>query len=472
MDHRDAVDLHEMDRSSLFHPVTSIADQMRNGPGIYSEASGVHIRTIDGRELIDMGAGLWCVNVGYGRDELVSAAANAMKQLSFQHLFGAAASEPAIRLADRLLNLFRDKAMAPAMARVFFGTSGSDANDTAYKLVRYYNNLRGRPVKKKVISRLGSYHGVTNVSGSLTGIAAYHKLFDQPIEGVVHTSCPHYYGFSNPDESETDFTNRMVADLEALIAREGPGTIAAFIAEPVMGTGGVFTPPAGYFDRVQAVLDKHDILLIVDEVITGFGRTGQWFGCGTYQLRPDIVSLAKGLTSAYFPMSASIVSQRIWSTLEEASPKIGAFMHGFTYSGHPVGCAVALANLDLIERDGLVDNAGQLGPYLLQALRTRIGDHPFVGDIRGIGLMAGVEFVAERSARRPFPDGSAPHRIVAKHAAAAGVLTRALPFVPVNSFSPPLMINATEIDIAADRYAAALHSATPELEALTRLAQL
>ena len=250
----------------------------------------------------------------------------------------------------------------------------------------------------------------------------------------------------------------MVADLEALIAREGPGTIAAFIAEPVMGTGGVFTPPAGYFDRVQAVLDKHDILLIVDEVITGFGRTGQWFGCGTYQLRPDIVSLAKGLTSAYFPMSASIVSQRIWSTLEEASPKIGAFMHGFTYSGHPVGCAVALANLDLIERDGLVDNAAQLGPFLLQALRTRIGDHPFVGDDFAAcrSTTGGCRICgAERSARRPFPDGSAPHRIVAKHAAAAEEAVAPCPSCRSISFSPPLMINAAEIDIAADRYAVA-----------------
>jgi L-2,4-diaminobutyrate transaminase len=469
MDYSSEMSLRDMDRKSLFHPVTSIAEQMRNGPAIYSEAAGAHIRAIDGRQLIDMGAGLWCVNVGYGRSELATAAAIAMKQLSFQHLFGAAASEPAIRLADRLLSLFREKTMAPQMVRVFFGTSGSDANDTAFKLVLYYNNLRGRPKKKKIISRFGAYHGVTYASGSLTGIPSYHKAFDQPIHGVLHTSCPHYYGFSKPGESEAAFADRMVADLESLINREGADTIAAFIAEPVMGTAGVFLPPVGYFEKVQAVLDRHDILLIVDEVITGFGRTGQWFGCGTYKLHPDIVSLAKGLTSGYFPMSALILSERIWAVLEETSRKTGAFMHGFTYSGHPVGCAVAHANLDIIEREGLVENTANLGPYLLQALRQRIGDNPYVGEIRGVGLMAGVEFVAVRATRRSFPEGSIPHRIVAKHAMEAGVLTRALPFVPVNSFSPPLSITANEIETAADRYAAALSAAMPELDVLAKL---
>ncbi len=459
-------DLAEMDRQSLFHPLTAIADHLRDGPAIYTHAEGVLISDDQGRELLDMGAGLWCVNVGYGRTELADAAYQAMKQLSFQHLFGSAASEPSIRLADRLLKLFREKADVPQMARVFFGTSGSDANDTAVKMVRYYNNLLGRPTKKKIISRIGSYHGVTCASGSLTGIESYHKAFDLPLAGVLHTSCPHHYAFAQVGESEADFCNRMVVDLEALIAREGGDNIAAFIAEPVMGTGGVLLPPAGYFERVQALLDKHDILLIVDEVITGFGRTGHWFGTGAYQLRPDIVSLAKGLTSAYFPLSASIVSQRMWSVFEAASPTVGTFMHGFTYSGHPVGCAVALANLDLMEREGLVENAARMGPYLLDALQTRLGDNPYVGDIRGIGLMVGVEFVADRATRKPFEAHQAPHRIVARHAKNAGVLTRALPFGHVNSFSPPLSITAAEIDRAVDAYARALKTARPELDAL------
>ena len=469
MTHPQNYSLAEMDRQSLFHPVTSIADLNRNGPSIYASAEGVMLRNASGRELIDMGAGLWCVNVGYGRAELAEASAKAMRELSYQHHFGGASCEATIRLADRLLGLFREKADAPNMARVFFGNSGSDANDTAYKLLRYYNNLRGLPDKKKVISRVGGYHGVTYAAGSLTGISSYHKAFDLPMPDVLHTSCPHYYGFSRPGEDEQSFSDRMVADLEALILREGGDTIAAFIAEPVMGTGGVFLPPADYFARVQKILDAHDILFIVDEVITGFGRTGQWFGTGTYGLQPDIVSLAKGLTSAYFPMSASIVSQRIWSVLESNSAEKGAFMHGFTYSGHPVGSAVAHANIDLIEGEGMVENAARLAPELASALHDRLHQNPFVGDIRSVGLMAGVEFIADRSSRRPFPEGSAPHRIVARHAVEAGVLTRALPFSPVNSFSPPLCITAAQIHEAADRYAAALTSAMPELVALLEL---
>lgn len=466
MTHPKNFSLADMDRQSLFHPVSSIADVNRNGPAIYSHAEGVMVRNASGKDLIDMGAGLWCVNVGYGRQELAEAAAKSMRELSFQHLFGGASCEATIRLADRLLGLFREKAAAPHMARVFFGTSGSDANDTAFKLVRYYNNLRGLPKKKKVISRVGAYHGLTYASGSLTGIAAYHKAFDLPIPDVLHTSCPHHFAFGLPGESEQEFSDRMIADLEALIAREGGDTIAAFIAEPVMGTGGVFLPPANYFDRVQQVLDAHDILFIVDEVITGFGRTGQWFGTSTYNLRPDIVSLAKGLTSAYFPMSANVISERIWSVLESTSADVGAFMHGFTYSGHPVGSAVALANIDLIEREGLVENTANLASRLACALNDRLGDNPFVGDIRSVGLMAGVEFVADRAKRQAFPQGSAPHRIVARHATEAGVLTRALPFLPVNSFSPPLSITAAEIDEGVDRYAAALAAAMPELTAL------
>lgn len=468
MTHPKNFSLAEMDRQSLFHPVTSIADINRNGPSIYSSAEGVTIRNASGKELIDMGAGLWCVNVGYGRAELADASAKAMRELSFQHLFGGASCETAIRLADRLLNLFREKARAPQMARVFFGNSGSDANDTAFKLVRYYNNLRGLPKKKKVISRIGAYHGVTYAAGSMTGIAAYHKAFDLPISDVLHTSCPHHYAFGLPGENEQAFSDRMIADLEALIEREGGDTIAAFIAEPVMGTGGVFLPPANYFERVQQVLDAHDILFIVDEVITGFGRTGEWFGTSTYDLRPDIVSLAKGLTSAYFPLSANIISDRIWSVLESASAEVGAFMHGFTYSGHPVGSAVALANIDLIESESMVENAARLAPLLESALRERLGDNPFIGDIRCVGLMAGVEFSADRENRMPFPEGTAPHRIVARHATEAGVLTRALPFLHVNSFSPPLSITSTEIETAVDRYASAVQTAMPELAALLK----
>ena len=458
--------LEEMDKVSLFHPVTSIADVHKNGPVIYGKAGGVRMRDQLGRDLIDLGAGLWCVNVGYGRPEIADAAAAAMRDLSYCHSFGGASNEATIRLADRLLSLLRERAGASHMARIFFGSSGSDANDSAFKLVRYYNNLLGQPQKKKVISRLGGYHGVTYASGSLTGISAYHTAFDMPLEGVLHTVCPHYYRFAEDGESEAAFSDRIVADLAAMIEREGSETVAAFIAEPVMGTGGVLLPPADYFAKVQALLDEHDILFIADEVITGFGRTGQWFGSGTYGLKPDIINMAKGITSAYFPVSATAVSRRIWDVLEEASPRMGAVMHGFTYSGHPVGSAVAMANIDIIERDDLVAKTAENGPYMLQQMQTRLAENPYVGEVRGVGLMVGVEFVADRDSRREFAAGVSPHRLVAKHAMDRGVLTRALPFIDVNSFSPPLSITRAEIDEGVDRYVAALADALPALREL------
>jgi L-2,4-diaminobutyrate transaminase len=351
---------------------------------------------------------------------------------------------------------------------VFFGTSGSDANDTNFKLVRYYNNLLDRPRKKKIISRLGSYHGLTYAAGSLTGIPAFHKAFDLPVEGVFHTSCPHFYRFAKAGEDEEAFTSRMVSDLEALIAREGAETIAAFIAEPIMGTGGVFLPPKGYFAGVQEVLAEHDILFIADEVITGFGRAGQWFATGLFDLQPDIVTLAKGITSAYFPLSASVISEKIWTVLRDASPEAGPLMHGFTYSGHPVGGAVGLANLDIMEREGLVENSAAMGSYLRDQLRERLSDNPFVGDVRGAGLMVALEFVAERQARRFFDPQTQPHRIVARHALEEGVQIRALPYGEITSFSPPLCITRSEIDEAVDRYARGLDRAMPELSQLAR----
>jgi L-2,4-diaminobutyrate transaminase len=464
MDRRTNLTLEEMDKLSLLHPVTSIADHQQNGPVIYSNAAGVRIKDQTGRDIIDMGAGLWCVNAGYGRQELADAARQAMLDLSYQHHFGSAAAESTIRLADRLLTLFRERAGAPHLARVFFGNSGSDANDTAFKLVKYYHNLLGQPRKKKIISREGGYHGVSYASGSLTGIASYHTAFDQPVEGVFHVSCPHFFRFGKAGETEAAFTARMVQELEALIDREGADTIGGFIAEPVMGTGGVIVPTPTYFKAIQEVLDRHDILFIADEVITGFGRTGHWFGTGAYDLKPDIVSLAKGITSAYFPVSATVISDRIWTVLQDTSRQIGAFMHGFTYSGHPVGSAVAMANIDVIEREGLVERSAELGPYLIEQLRAKVGDNPYVGDIRGAGLMVGVEFVADKAGRRMFKDGAAPHRVVARRAYENGVLVRALPYGAVNSFSPPLSITRAEIDEAVERYARALNEALPALE--------
>ena len=465
LDVKENYSLEEMDRQSLFHPSTSIADHLANGPTIISSASGVRVRNHQGRDFIDCGAGLWCVNIGYGRAELGEAAAKAMAELGYYHLFSSYSNEPIIRLADRVLALFRERANAPHLSKVFFGTSGSDANDTNFKLVRYYNNLRGKPDKKKIISRLGSYHGLTAAAGSLTGILSFHKAFDLPLPGVFHTSCPHFFRFGEAGEDEDAFTRRMVGDLKELIYREGPETVAAFIAEPIMGTGGAFIPPRGYFEQVQAVLDENDILFIADEVITGFGRTGEWFATGLYDLKPDIVTLAKGITSAYFPLSASVISERVWNVLRDASPEFGPVMHGFTYSGHPVGGAVAMANIDIMERENLVENSAAMGTYFLEQLRQRFGDHPYVGDIRGQGLMMAVELVADRKTKRFFDHDKWAHRAIQRKAYDEGVMVRALPYIEAVSFSPPLCITRAEIDEAIARFARGFDAAMPELRA-------
>jgi L-2,4-diaminobutyrate transaminase len=465
LDLKENYSLEEMDRQSLFHPSTSIADHLRDGPTIVASASGVRIKNHQGRELIDCGAGLWCVNVGYGRAELGEAASKAMANLGYYHLFGSYSNEPIIRLADRLLALFRERAGAGHLSKVFFGTSGSDANDTNFKLVRYYNNLRGKPDKKKIISRRGAYHGLTAASGSLTGIPMFHKAFDLPLRGVRHTACPHFFRFGEAGEDEDAFTRRTVGKLKDMILREGPETVAAFIAEPIMGTGGCFLPPRGYFAQVQEVLDENDILFVADEVITGFGRTGEWFATGLYSLKPDIVTLAKGITSAYFPLSASVISEKVWNVLRDASAEFGPVMHGFTYSGHPVGGAVAMANLDIMERENLIENSAAMGVYFRQQLRERFGDHPYVGDIRGEGLMMALELVADRKAKRFFDRGKGVHRIIQKKALEAGVMVRALPFVEAISFSPPLCITRAEIDEALGRFERGFEAAMPELRA-------
>ncbi|WP_336740811.1 aminotransferase [Aureimonas altamirensis] len=455
--------LEDMDRNSVVHPLTSIADLRTTDARIMQSAAGMTLTDSKGLEMLDCSGGMWCVNIGYGRTEIADAAREAIEKLNYWHLFGGASNEATIRLSDRILGLFHDHANAPQMARVFYGTSGSDGNDTNYKLVRYYATLRGKPDKKKIISRRGGYHGLTVAAATLTGIESYHKAWNLPLTDVVHTECPHYYRFSRPGESEADFCDRLIGELEGIIAREGADTIGAFIAEPIMGTGGVLVPPAGYFERVQAILDAHDILLIVDEVITGFGRTGHWFGTGLFQLKPDLVTLAKGITSAYFPMSASVISGRVWQVLEETSPQVGPFMHGFTYSGHPVGAAVAMANLDIMEREGLVANAQATGAHLIDGLRKRLANHPFVGEVRGHGLMIGVELTADRATRRPFPAASGVHRLVGAKAQQMGLMVRASPFIEVVAFSPPLCISMAQCDLAIERFGATMDAMIDEL---------
>lgn len=460
--------LEDIDRECVFHPNTSIADHLKKGPVIFSDGRGVRVRDRKGRDIIDCGAGLWCVNIGYGRPEMAEAAKKAVESLAYHHIFGGASNEPAIRLAERVLKLFHEKSDAPHLSKVFFGMGGSDANDTNYKLVRYYNHLRGKPEKKKFISRQGAYHGLTFAAASLTGIPVYHKAWDLPMQDVIHVSCPHFYRFGKAGESEEQFTDRLIAEIEAVIAREGADTIGAFIAEPVMGTGGVLIPPKGYFEKLQPLLQRHDILFVADEVITGFGRTGHWFATGGMKLKPDIVTLAKGITSAYFPVSASVISTKVWDVLAAASPEFGPVMHGFTYSGHPVGASLGLVNIDIMERDGLIEQAAEVGPYFLQGLRDRIGDHPFIGDVRGTGQMIAAELVADKGAKRFFDPKAGAHRLVSAKAFEHGILARALPYIEVTSFSPPLSMTKAEADEAADRFAKALTESTDELARLAK----
>jgi L-2,4-diaminobutyrate transaminase len=460
--------LEDIDRECLFHPNTSIADHLKKGPVIFSDGQGVRIRDQKGRDIIDCGAGLWCVNIGYGRPEMAEAAKKAVESLAYHHIFGGASNEPVIRLAERVLKLFQERSGAPHLSKVFFGMGGSDANDTNYKLVRYYNHLRGKPKKQKFISRLGAYHGLTFAAASLTGIPVYHKAWDLPMQDVIHVSCPHYFRFGLPGESEEQFTDRLIAEIAAVIEREGAETIGAFIAEPVMGTGGVLIPPKGYFEKLQPLLERNDILFVADEVITGFGRTGHWFATGGMSLKPDIVTLAKGITSAYFPVSASVISSKIWDVLAEASPEFGPVMHGFTYSGHPVGASLGLVNIDIMERDGLVQQAAEVGPYFLDVLRKRVGDHPFIGEVRGTGQMIAAELVADKATKRFFDPKAGAHRVVAAKAFEHGVLSRALPYIEVTSFSPPLSMTRAEADEAADRYARALAASTDELAKLAK----
>jgi L-2,4-diaminobutyrate transaminase len=450
--------LEEIDRESVFHPFTALAQHMETGARIMSRGEGVRLYDNHGRSYIDALAGLWCVNVGYGRREIADAMHAQAVKLPYYHSFASMGTEPAIHVADRL------KRMAPGqMARVFFGTTGSDANDTQVKLVRYYNNLLGRPHKKKIVARDRAYHGVTVAAASLTGLPVLHNAFDLPMEGVLRLTCPHYYREGRPGETEEAFSTRLAEEFEALVLAEGPETVAAFIAEPVMGAGGVVVPPAGYFEKMQAVCRRHDILVIADEVICGFGRLGTMFGSDMYGIEPDLISVAKGITSGYVPLSAVLVAEKVWSVVCENSRSLGVFGHGYTYTSHPVSCAAATANLDIVERERLVDNARGTGAYLQATLRERIGGHPLVGEVRGIGLIAAAELVADRATGRGFDKALGVAKRVAAAALERGLIVRALPHGDALAFSPPLTITRAEVDAVVDTFGASVEAVADAL---------
>ncbi len=434
------------------HPYTQLRQLEREGPLVIVQGDGVHVVDEHGNRYLEGMAGLWCASLGFSEGRLADAAARQMRQLPYYHSFSGKVPGPVTELVAALMRW----APTPALqaGRVLFANSGSESNDTAFKLVRYYNNARGRPAKKKIIARQKGYHGVTAAAASLSGLPTMHQHFDLPLPGVLRVSAPHFYGNGQPGETEAQFVDRLVQELEALIDREGPDTIAAFIAEPVQGAGGVIIPPPGYFERVQAVLKRHDILLIADEVITGFGRLGQPFGTQVFGLQPDMMTVAKMMTSAYVPMSALYVSEAIYQTVADASAAVGTFGHGYTYSGHPLACAVALETLRIYESDDVIGHVRRVAPRLQEGLQ-RFAGHPIVGQARGLGLIGAIELAEDPAARKPFDPARGVGAYFVRRAQAHGLIVRVLGG-DVIAFSPPLIITEAQIDDLLERAGRAL----------------
>ncbi len=439
--------LDQWDRDNFFHPSTHLAQFARGeAPSrIMTGGKGCYVEDREGNKLLDAFAGLFCVNVGYGRQEIAEAIADQARELAYYHAYVGHSTEASITLSKMVLD------RAPNhMSKVYFGLSGSDANETNVKMVWYYNNILGRPEKKKIISRKRAYHGSGLVSGSLTGLELFHKKFDLPLPQFFHTEPAYYFRRENTDQSEAEFVVYCVAELEAMIEREGADTIAAFIGEPVMGTGGIVPPPAGYWDAIQAVLNKHDILLIVDEVVTGFGRLGSMFGSDHFGLKPDFMTIAKGLTSAYAPLSGSIISERVWKVLEQGTDENGPMGHGWTYSAHPIAAAAGVANLKLLDELKLVSNAAEFGPYLKQALTDALGGHPNVGEVRGEGMLCAVELVKDKDTRTFFdPNDKIGPQVVAALVERSKIIVRAMPQSDTLGLSPPLCMTKEEADSVA-----------------------
>ena len=440
--------LEAKDLEHLLHPTTNLKLHHEKGPSVHVKAKGIYLWDNHGKQYLEGMSGLWCTALGYGEEELANVAAEQLKELSYSQLFAGKTNEPSILLAEKL------KSMVPMDAgRVFFGMSGSDANDTQIKLMWYYHNAIGKPEKKKIISRIGGYHGVTLASGSLTGLPPFHMHFDLPIPQVLHTDRPFFYRDAEGAESEAAFCDRIVGNLADLIRREGPETVAAFIAEPVLGAGGVIVPPVGYYEKVQALLLEHDILFIDDEVICGFGRTGNPFGAQTMGISPTTMSLAKALSSAYLPLSAVIIPEFMYEPFIEQSAEVGNFGHGFTYSGHPVCAAVALRNLELMEERNIFAHAAAVGDVFQERLQE-FADHPLVGNVRGVGLLGAIEMVADKDTKAAFPQSQGVGAFCTSRCEAHGLLLRNLG--DSMAFCPPLIITEDQIDELISKFRLAL----------------
>jgi L-2,4-diaminobutyrate transaminase len=448
------------DRDHFFHPSTPMGTHARGeSPSrVIAKGEGAYITDTDGRTSLDAFAGLYCVNVGYGRQEIADAIAEQAKKLAYYHAYVGHGSDASIRLAKMIID------RAPeGMSRVYFGLSGSDANETNIKLIWYYNNVLGRPAKKKIISRWRGYHGSGVMTGSLTGLDLFHNAFDLPRDPILHTEAPYYFRRADRSASEEQFSQSCADKLEEMILAEGPDTVAAFIGEPILGTGGIVPPPAGYWHKIQAVLKKYDVLLVADEVVTGFGRLGTMFGSDHYGIRPDLITIAKGLTSAYAPLSGVIVSGKVWQVLVEGSDKLGSLGHGWTYSAHPICAAAGVANLDLIDKLELVSNARDTGLHFRTELASALADHKNVGDVRGDGMLAAVEFVADRDDRVFFDPAQKVGPRVAAALLERGVIGRALPQGDILGFAPPLCLTRAEADIVVKAAADAVDAVMSEL---------
>lgn len=433
------------------HPYTQLRQLEKEGPLVIVKGDGVHVIDEQGRRYLEAMAGLWCTSLGFSESRLADAAERQMRTLPYYHTFSGKVSGPVTELAAKLMQW----APTPALqnGRVVFANSGSESNDTAFKLVRYYHNAIGKPDKKKVIARQRGYHGVTMAAASLSGLPMMHQQFDLPIAGVLRVSAPHHYANARPGEGESAFVDRLVRELEELIAREGADTIGGFIAEPVQGAGGVIVPPAAYWPLVREVCDRHGVLLIADEVVTGFGRTGHWFGTRLWGVKADLWCLAKGISSGYVPLGATAVNARVADAFVEGDPALGSMAHGYTYSGHPVAAAAALATLDVLDKEDVVGNAARQGEHLLQRLREIGARSRLVGDVRGVGLMACLELVADKATRKPLARGAREIGAVARSAYRRGAMVRTSGANVI--LSPALTISRAEIDHLCDALAGA-----------------
>ena len=445
------------DIANLLHPYTELKTHQQVGPTVISRGEGVRVWDENGRSYIESVAGLWCASLGFSNERLVQAAAAQLRKLPFYHGFTAKSHEPMIDLAEMLI----ERAPVP-MSRVFFANSGSEANDSAVKMVWYFNNALGRPRKKKLIGRIKAYHGVTVAAASLTGLAGNHRSFDLPLPGFIHTVCPDFYHGGVPGETEEEFASRCADELEQLILAEDPDTVAAMWAEPIMGAGGVILPPRSYFEKIQAVLRKYDVLLVADEVICGFWRTGSYWGSQTFGVQPDIITCAKALSASYLPISAVLVNDRVFAALADESHAIGYFGHGFTYSGHPVPAAVAVETLKIYDELNIGVHVGTVGAHLQAELRRRFAGHELVGNVRGTGLIGAIELVADKVQRVNFDPALKIGGRLSKLCEANGVIGRILPN-DVLAFSPPLIITVAEIDELLDRVSRALDELTVQL---------